>query len=161
LIFLSIVTAFTIEQASPDTDPKSPNYDIDGPIQAVMTTTGYIIPNPHKSNRVSIWFSGGSIELAGNRNPEDTKRWNSVFDHNKMPKRAFSERSKLFVAGMIMGASAGDRLNAEGKMTYALKRPIGGHDTAFVEVIYLDATIRIVRANTGVVYVFARVPESI
>ena len=155
-----IVTAFTIEPETPDTFVSDPNYGVDEPIQAVMVTKGYIVPNPHPklSNRVTIWFTGGTIELHDKSNEENCQRWNRVFDAKKMPKRAWSERSKLFVAGLLMGATASDKLNAEGKMTYDLKRPIGGHDTAFVEILYMDETIRIARANSGVIYVFARIP---
>ena len=45
-------------------------------------------------------------------------------------------------------------------MVYELKRPIGGHETAYVEILYMDDTIRVARANNGVIYVFARVPKN-
>ena len=33
-----------------------------------------------------------------------------------------------------------------------------GHETAFVDILYLDETLRIARASSGVVYAFSRVP---
>ena len=69
-----------------------------------------------------------------------------VFDYKKMPKRAWKERSKLFVAGLIMGATAFDKLNTEGKNSIrietsnlvVMKQPL-----TYVEILYMDDTIRI------------------
>ena len=157
------MTAFTIEPSTAEEadDETCPNADLDVPIQAVMTTKGYIVPNPVKKNRVSIWFTGGTIELNDPNNAQDVKHWNAVFDKKNMPKRNFGQRSKLFVAGLVLGATVPGQLNSDGTMNYELKRPIGGHDTAFVEILFMDETIRIAKAQNGVVYVFARVPKEL
>ena len=57
-----------------------------------------------------------------------------------------------------MGAVLPQKMEEDGRMTYDLTRPIGGHDTAYVDIVYLDECLRIARASSGTVYVFARVP---
>ena len=49
-------------------------------------------------------------------------------------------------------------MEPDGRMCYRLPNPIGGHDAAYVDVLYLDETLRIVQANTGSLHVMARVP---
>ena len=79
------MTAFTIEPETPlDAEfgsDAAPNCGIDKPIRAVMVTKGYIVPNPHPKlrNRVTIWFTGGTIELSDKQNETDCKLWNRGF----------------------------------------------------------------------------------
>ena len=58
----------------------------------------------------------------------------------------------------MLGAEPPQRMEEDGKMSYVLRRPIGGYSTAYVDILYLDETVRITRSNTGVIYVCARVP---
>jgi hypothetical protein len=115
---------------------------------------GYILPNPEKPNRVSIWFTGGSIEVN-----DDPRRWHKVFDNATLPKRKCKEQFRVLGAKLAMGAVLPQKMEEDGKMTFDLTRPLGGHETAYVDIVYLDETLRIARAKSGVVYVFARVPH--
>jgi hypothetical protein len=119
----------------------------------LLWTLGYILPNPEQPNRVSIWFTGGTIEVN-----EDHKRWNKIFENPQLPKRTLKEQTRTLFAKVAMGAVLPQKMEEDGRMSYQLNRPIGGHETAFVDILYLDETLRIARASSGVVYAFARVP---
>lgn len=102
---------------------------------------------------MSIWFTGGTIEVN-----EDHQRWHKVFDNPKLLKRTLKEQTRTLFAKDAMGAVVPQKMEEDGRMSYHLNRPMGGHDTAFVDILYLDETLRVARASSGVVYVFARVP---
>lgn len=150
-----IVTAFSIEPWAPDMGLKSPNKRVDHQIRALLTTDSYVLANPEKPNRLSIWFTGGSIEV-NNIDCDDSQVWHQIF--TEAPKRDLVEKLRVAAAKLAMGATIPEKMEQDGKMSYSLKRPIGGHDTASVDLLYLDDTIRIARSNTGSVHVMARVP---
>lgn len=149
----SIVTAFTIEPKNEKFPPHTPNDMVDEPILGLMTTYGYVIPNPKMPNRLSVWFSGGSIEVNS-----DEERWRKAFDQSASPKPTLTKMSRIFGAKVQIGASPAEEMESDGKMSYELSRPLGGHDKCYIDILYLDETLRISRANTGAVYVCARVP---
>jgi len=68
----NIITAFTIEPHQQEF-PNAPNKDIRRPIMGIMTTYGYILPDPNVANRLSIWFTGGRIEP--NDSIDDQREW--------------------------------------------------------------------------------------
>jgi hypothetical protein len=151
----SIVTACTIEPKS--IVPKSDsNRIVQKPIKALMTTYGYVLPDPNHRNRLSAWFTGGTLEM---KELVDMACWKSLF--SSPPKRRFQAKARVATARLTMGASPGDDhgMEADGKMTYTFERPIGGHGVAYIDVLYLDESLRIVRGTRGDVYVFARVPS--
>jgi hypothetical protein len=154
-----IVTAFTIEAAKPETETDSPNIEINKPIKGLMTTNGYVLANPQKTDRLSIWFTGGAIECNGDCD-EDTARWKKLFGNKKVPARQFWEKTRYFAANVLMGAKAAEKMEPDGKLSYSLERPIGGHDTAYVDLLYLDSTLRIARSHNGIIYAFGRVPKN-
>jgi hypothetical protein len=121
-----------------------------------MTTYGYALPNPEKAGRLAIWFTGGSIEVI---NPDDSERWLKVFGSEKLPKRKIKEKARVLGAQVMMGADVSDKMEEDGTISYHLNRPFGGHNKAYVDVVYLDETLRIVRSSSGVVHIFARVPS--
>lgn len=88
----------------------------------------------------------------------DEERWTKVFDERNTPKRNFKERARIFGAKVLMGATPAEKMESDGKMSYELSRPMGSHDKFYIDVLYIDETLRIARANTGATYVFARVP---
>jgi hypothetical protein len=113
-----------------------------------MTTYGFALSYPTQ-DRFSIWFTGGCIEASG-----DTEQWQNIFDKNHAPKRTFAESGKLFVASLLMGASASDDMDDKGTITYDLKRPIAG----YIDLLYLDTSLTILRGSSGTIYVAARLP---
>jgi hypothetical protein len=152
-----IVTAFTIEpgyalQAFPD----APNKDVSRPIKGIMTTYGYSLPDPNVPNRHSIWFTGGKLQP--NNDPADIQAWNQLFTRHP-PKHTFGEKAKLLAVKLLMGATVPDGMDANGQMNFAFTRPIGGHGVAYVDVIYMDGTVRVVRGHRGTVMAFSRLNQ--
>mmetsp|Transcript_53431 Transcript_53431/g.159883 ORF Transcript_53431/g.159883 Transcript_53431/m.159883 type:complete len:152 (+) Transcript_53431:1609-2064(+) len=150
-----------------------------------MTMRGYILPDPDHSHRLSVWFDGGTIEPAD----MDLNQWKAVLGgesnraaspsassgegrkssgkegkskKSSRTKRPLTGRAKIFAARLLMGASPPEEnggMEDDGTVSYRLRRPMGGHGKTYVDVRYLDGTMRIMRGNMGSVYVFVRVPE--
>ena len=145
----NIITAFTIEPWLPEFGEDSPNKEVHEPIKGIMTTYGFALSYPTQ-DRFSVWFTGGCIETSG-----DSEQWKRIFDQNHAPKRTFAESGKLLlVAALLMGASASDDMDDKGTITYDLKRPIAG----YIDLLYLDASLTILRGSSGTIYVAARLP---
>jgi hypothetical protein len=119
-----------------------------------MTTFGYSLPDPEKPNRLSTWFTGGTIEVWDD--VSDMRAWKSVFE--TLETRSLKQKARLFSARLAVGASPAGEMEGDGKMSYSMSRPIGGHGVAYADVVYLDETLRILRGNHGTVYVNARIP---
>jgi len=154
-----IITAFAVEPWNSSLGEKSPNRSLQHPLEGLMTTSSYVLANPEKPDRLSIWFTGGSIEMNNNGcdSDRDMELWCNLF--RDAPQRGFREKFRMFGARVAMGASIPDGMESDGKMSYHLNRPIGGHKVAFVDLLYLDETLRIVRASSGSVHVMVRVPS--
>ncbi len=150
-----VVTAFTIEP-NLAAYPTAPNKDVSRPIKGIMTTFGYSLPDPNTPNRHSIWFTGGRIEP--NDNESDISAWKKLFTMHP-PMHTFGEKAKLLAVKLLMGASVPKEVAEDGSMEYTFSRPLGGHGMAYVDVIYLDESMRIVRGHRGTTFVFSRVPE--
>ena len=152
-----IVTAFTIEP-SMAAFPNAPNKDVIRPIRGIMTTYGYSLPDPDTPNRHSIWFTGGRVEP--NNDVSDTKLWKNFFKLHP-PKHSFGEKAKLLAVKLLMGATIPQEIDPhDGSMNYVFTRPLGGHNIAYVDVVYLDESLRIVRGQRGTTFVFLRVPDA-
>lgn len=150
-----VVTAFTIEPTLAEF-PDAPNKDVVRPIKGIMTTYGYSLPHPTTPNRHSIWFTGGRIEP--NNEASDVAAWKQLFALHP-PKHSFGEKAKLLAVKLLMGATVPEEMASDGSMEYAFTRPLGGHGMAYVDLIYLDDSMRIVRGHRGTTFVFSRVPD--
>ena len=151
-----VITAFTIEPSSA-LYPNAPNKDVIRPIKGIMTTYGYSLPDPNTPNRHSIWFTGGRIEP--NNDISDVLTWKNFFTIHP-PKHTFGEKAKLLAVKLLMGATTPTEVDPEdGSMNYVFTRPLGGHGMAYIDVIYLDQSLRIVRGQRGTTFVFSRVPD--
>uniref|UniRef100_A0A7S3KZV6 Uncharacterized protein n=1 Tax=Amphora coffeiformis TaxID=265554 RepID=A0A7S3KZV6_9STRA len=144
----NIVTPCTVEAWQPEFGNDSPNKGLKRPIRGVMTTYGFILPYP-KGLRFAVWFTGGSLEMDGNKN----EKWFQIFDKDTAPKRNLMETGKVFVAKLLMGAST-DIMDANGKLSYTLSRPVASH----IDLVYLDPRMQIFRGSSGTVYVHVRIP---
>jgi hypothetical protein len=151
----SIVTAFNIEADSPQFGAYSPNHVVYRSVRGIMTTYGFVLPDPITPNRLSIWFNRGSMEP--NDNETDIQEWKRLFG-GALPKRQLQEKARLLAAKLLLGAIVPDTIDADGSMSYYLSRPVGGHGTAYVDILYLDDSLRIVQGSKGSIFVFARVP---
>jgi len=150
-----VVAAFTIEPSSASF-PDAPNKDVHRPIRGIMTTYGYSLPDPNTENRHSVWFTGGRIEP--NNHPRDIFDWKRLFTLHP-PKHSFGEKAKLLAVKLLMGATVPEKMDEDGSMSYEFTRPLGGHGMAYVDVVYLDETLRIVKGHRGTVMVFSRLPS--
>ena len=152
----SIVTAFTIEPDSPTFDEHFPNELVHKAIKGLFTVQGYILPDPEVPNRLSIWFSGGEIVPNGTTNDRDFEEWKKVFEGGSW-KRHLYEKARLLAARVLLGAEIPECMDSDGSMRFKLNRPIGGHGTAYVDVLYIDEGLRVVRGHHGSLFVFSRV----
>jgi hypothetical protein len=153
-IHYSIVAAFTIEPPSEEF-PDAPNRDVHRPIRGIMTTYGYTLPDPNVPHRLSIWITGGRIEPNGS--PEDVENWKRQFELHPAV-HSLGEKAKLLAVKMLMGAHM-HPMEADGSMEYTFTRPLGGHGIAYVDTLYCDKSLRIVRGHRGTVFVFTRLPD--
>ena len=128
------------------------------PIRAILTTQGYSIPDPSIPNRISVWFSGGSLEVQDEEN--DLEEWKKIFDTASAPNRDIREYANNLAARLILGAHIPDRLEQDGTLRFDLKRPIGGHGSVFCDIVYMDENLRIMHGHHDSVYVCVRVPDS-
>jgi hypothetical protein len=122
-----------------------------------MTTYGYVLPDPAVPNRLSIWFTGGRIVPNDDRN--DQREWMRLFKRD-IPKRNLGENMRLLAASLLMGAEAPSSMNEDGSMDFEFTRPLGGHGIAYVDIIYLDDSLRLVRGHRGTIFAFARIPDN-
>lgn len=151
----NIITAFTIEPSLAEF-PNAPNKDVRRPIRGIMTTYGYTLPDPDVPNRHSIWITGGRIEP--NSDPADVREWDRLFKLHP-PKHGLAEQAKLLAVKLLMGATIPDKVNEDGSMDYSFTRPLGGHGVAYVDVLYLDDSLRVVRGHRGTFFVFSRIQQ--
>lgn len=161
-----IVVALTImpgqDRHGKDGDVNNNNkeYIVKRPIQALLTNHGYCIPDPNEVNRLTIWFTGGSLE-AQDDDDVDKEEWKQLFDRTLLPNRTITEYARLIALKFLLGAEVQDDMNEEGIMSYHLKRPIGGHGRVFIDILYCDDTMRIVKGHNGSIFVVSRVPDSL
>lgn len=135
--------------------PRHRHRPITRPIRGIMTNLGFLLPDPKRDNRLSVWFTEGQLEV--NDEEEDLKEWQRIFDNRGAPKRALRERAHMLAAKLFLGADVPEQMDEDGTMRYELKRPIGGHGLAYTDVLYLDDDLRILRGHHGQIYVCARV----
>jgi len=152
----NIITAFTIEPHMADY-PKAPNRDVRRPIKGIMTTFGYVLPDPQVPNRLSIWFTGG--EIRPNNDEYDEREWKRLFGEHHHPGRTLGEKTRVLAANLLMGAQVPQEMQDDGTLSYTFTRPLGGHGVAYVDVLYLDNSLRIVRGHRGTFFVFTRIPD--
>ena len=155
--------------SSPAQESKGDDYIITRPIRGVMTNYGYMIPDEHTPNRFTIWFTGGTLEFDDSSDSDDScsiqstereallEEWRCVFDPELAPPQSASMVAQTLATRVLLGAHIPDTMNSDGMLSYTLRRPIGGHSTAFVDTLYLDNDIRVMKGHKNQLYVCARV----
>jgi len=135
----NIVTVFNIDDKEASATP----------VRGVMTTYSYMLPDPDIPNRMTVFFTGGLLEPDDDA---DRERWKRVFGVG-VQKRLLDDRARALAAKVLLGASVPDKMEEDGSMSYYLKKPIGGHGTTFVDIIYLDDTLRVMQGQSGSLYI--------
>lgn len=133
------------------------DYVVPKPIRGILTNHGYALPDPNVPNRLSIWFSGGALEVQDE--PADLDEWKRVFDFACAPERNLREYASILAARLLLGALLPAEMEDDGTISFTLKNPIGGHGCAYCDIVYMDEDLRIMRGHHGSVYVCSRVPE--
>ena len=151
----SIITAFTVESDGVGFGPYCPNSKISKPIRGIMSTNGYVLPDPNTPNRLSVWFTDGKIEI-NDKDADTMQEWEKIFQ--VLPRRHIQEKARVLAAKLLLGATVPEEIEEDGSMSYHFKRPIGGHGTAYIDHLYLDDTLRIVQGHRGSLFVFAKDP---
>jgi hypothetical protein len=128
------------------------------PIRALLTNRGYCMPDPNVRNRLTIWFTGGSLEVQDEES--DLHEWRQLFDESEAPNRNMTEYARVLAARILLGAKMPDGMESDGRMSYSLTKPIGGHAQVFCDVLYADGSLRILKGHHGSVLVFSRIPEA-
>ena len=82
--------------------------------------------------------------------------WEDLFAPEENWKRNFSDQAKALAVKLLMGATLPEGMEDDGTMEFTLSRPIGGHGTTFVDVLYMDENLRILKGNAGTIFVQAR-----
>mmetsp|Transcript_27622 Transcript_27622/g.42287 ORF Transcript_27622/g.42287 Transcript_27622/m.42287 type:complete len:732 (+) Transcript_27622:302-2497(+) len=154
----NLITAFKVESSSPLFGPNSPNQNVNHPLRGTITTHGYMIPDPHTPNRHSIWFSSGKIEP--NVEDKNLDLWKRAFSGGTL-RRHLSEKARVLAAKLLLGALVPSKMEDDGSMEFEMTRPIGGHGSAYVDVLYMDENLRIVQGHRGSLFVSTRVSSSI
>lgn len=145
-----------MEPDSPLFGSNSPNCNVQKSLRGTITTYGYVLPDPNTPNRLSIWFSGGKIE-PNLDHEEDVEKWKTAFGGRGILKRHLQEKARVLAAKLLLGAVVPNEMEKDGSMEFTLNRPIGGHGSAYVDVLYLDDNLRIVQGHRGSIFVMTRV----
>lgn len=123
-------------------------------VQGILQTDGYTIPNPTMENRYTCWFTGGKCFAVNGKDKDTRRKWRQAFGTElKLKKR---ERFQLWMAKLLMGAEPSSGMLKDDSLQYVMKRPIGGHSTAFLQVLYMDDKTRITQGNRGTVVAVTR-----
>lgn len=149
----SIIASFTIEGSSETSSfviPSQPREALHG----IMINYGYCLPDPDHPDRKSIWFTGGTIEPADENRLDE---WKKVFGTKTDITAATNEgdEAKALASKILLGI-VHEEMDEKGIIGYHLNKPIGGHGLAYVDVVYIDDDLRIMRGHSGSVYVLKR-----
>jgi len=150
--FYSIIASFTIEGSS----ETSSSVISDQPKEAlhgIMINYGYCLPDPDHPDRKSIWFTGGTLEPADENRLDE---WKKVFGTKTATNEGDEAKKAKALASKILLGIVLEEMDDEGIIGYHLNKPIGGHGLAYVDVVYIDDDLRIMRGHSGSVYVLKR-----
>jgi len=174
-----IAVSMTIEPPSTVGQPEPQG--IQSPttrMRAVMSVKGYVLPDPNTPNRLTVWFIGGKLSPArlasgdgGDTDDEDETvceethtgedgyggfgDWTALFAKGKW-RKTLAERARAMAAKLLLGADVPNKMEEDGHMEYSLHRPVGGHGKVYVDVLYLDEDILIMRGHHGTIYAMSR-----
>jgi len=95
----------------------------------------------------------GNIFSVGEMEEPYSSEWEDIFAPCDNWKRTIGESAKALAAKILLGAEVPDRMEDDGTMSFKLNRPIGGHGVTYVDILYLDQDMRILRGNAGGLFV--------
>jgi hypothetical protein len=167
----SIIVLFTIEQSTSSSSKDGSTSDdlAKEPLRGILTNYGYALPDPTHPNRKSIWFTGGTIEPAHEHSLDEWKRifgasneseqqdigTTSTESRKSTTLAEEAEKARILASKIMLGA-VHEPMDSRGVVGFHLKRPIGGHGSAYCDVIYMDEEVRVMRGHSGSIYVFKK-----
>lgn len=100
----------------------------------------------------------GNIFSEGDMEKPFSSEWEDIFapEDNWNRRTSVADYAKALAAKIMLGAEIPDKMEDDGSMSYKLNRPIGGHGVAYVDILYLDQDMRILRGNRGSLFVQVR-----
>ena len=135
-----------------------------------MTNYGYALPDLNIPNRKSIWFTGGTIEPAC-EDDESIQEWKKLFgasSYGSTEKEEVrpeadadrihiteAERARHLASKILLGAVL-EPMDDNGTIGFHLRHPIGGHGSAYCDVVFMDDEFRVMRGLSGSIYVFRK-----
>jgi hypothetical protein len=156
----SIAVSLTIEPPASVGQPEPPaTQSPTKRMRALMSVTGYVLPDPDKPNRLTVWFTGGKLSparlssLDGVETDDEDEElykeaptqnviesdgyggfedWTAMFAKGKW-RKTLGERARAMAAKLLLGADVPNKMEEDGHMEYVLHRPIGE--------IYVDVSI--------------------
>mmetsp|Transcript_33457 Transcript_33457/g.40995 ORF Transcript_33457/g.40995 Transcript_33457/m.40995 type:complete len:223 (+) Transcript_33457:2-670(+) len=127
------------------------------PLSGLMTTYGYTLPDPSLPNRLTVFFSGGILEP---NQGTDLEQWKELFE-TEVTGKHMQQKAREVANKVLLGATFQESIAEDGAMSYRLNKPIGGHGDMYVDIIYMDESLRVMKGQTGSLYVLSRVPPQL
>jgi hypothetical protein len=160
----NIIASFTIESQNGTEGLEVTASEEPKKLRGILTNYGYALPDPTNPDRKSIWFSGGTIEPADDDSMDE---WRKIFgsrplalssrgDVVKDESKTEADKARILASRILLGAVP-EPMDDDGIVGFHLNKPIGGHGSAYVDVVYMDDELRIMRGHSGSIYVFKRV----
>lgn len=128
------------------------------PFKAVMYNFGQMKPARDadgKDSRLDVWFTGGYMTPAEGMDSEMLQQWKDIFATAMKQEKeapALSKQATNFFLDLTMGFEPPGAVESDGKITYAMKTAPHG----YVDILYLDDTLRVTRGNRGSVVAVTR-----
>jgi hypothetical protein len=149
-------------------------------VPAILTTRGYCMIDSRFPDHLPIWFSSGSLTRC--ESLVSLEDWRRIFDDSDSSTTATTNVTTDAITNVTItsNSAAADAstskkllkqaeviarrvfLEAEsysdndGNLHFTLHRPIGGSNKVYVDTIYADDSLRILRGNHGSILVFER-----
>lgn len=120
-----------------------------------MTTTGFILADKTTPNRHSVWITGGSMEP--NDSETDQAAWKRLFGHTTA-ESSFTTAAKNLACKLLRGGGGAETYRSDDDMMqqYTFNTPVGGHDKVYIDTLYLDDSLRIIRGHRGSIFVLSK-----
>ncbi|CAM9363153.1 unnamed protein product, partial [Heterosigma akashiwo] len=122
-------------------------------LRGLLVNTAECSPSSKDSNRLEVSFNGGFMRpMAG----VDMKLWERVFGVQQRPVRK-RDRFMRWILKLLIGLTPPSGINRDGILSYEMKRAPHG----YLDVLFLDETMRITKGNRGSIVVVERVSDDI
>jgi len=147
------VCAFTMERALP-AFPNAPNAHLQQQqCRGILSTQGYIVADPDTPNRHTVWITEGNMHA--NDAPQDLQVWKDFF--NAQLSTVPPSRAQSLLARQLRRSGVDHQVDPQSfQQSYRFRRALGGHGLAYVDTLYVDQSLRIIRGHRGTLFVFSR-----